>query len=102
MKVRDFLLRGLVRSDDLSISHLLLLITRIRASVALRIRLSPRETMKGRRRSSQATLNTADKYRLIRVLPLYSSSTTGLGRGEETVTCVILSSGARRASNTTD
>ena len=32
----------------------------------------------------------------------YSSSTTGLGRGDETVTCVILSSGARRASNTTD
>src|SRR2546423_917012 len=31
---------------------------------------------------------------------LYSS--TGLGRGEKMVTCVILSSGARLASNTTD
>jgi hypothetical protein len=61
MKVRDFLLRRLIRSDDLSISHVPLFITPLVPAVGLRVRLSPRERVKGRRHSSQATLNAADK-----------------------------------------
>jgi hypothetical protein len=76
----------LVPSDDLSISHLPLLITPLVPSVALRVRFSPRERGKGRRQSSQATLNTADKISANAPATGYSSSTTGLGRGEETVT----------------
>jgi hypothetical protein len=62
----------------------------------------PRERVRGRKTLVASDVKRSDKISANAHATGYSSSTTGLGRGEETVTCVILSSGARRASNTTD